>query len=49
LNDIEGFGGDFTFVIYKAFDKGLQCPKRAKEDLLQQCLKALQMKRDNHN
>jgi hypothetical protein len=27
----------------------LQCPKRAKEDLLQQCLKALQMKRDNHN
>jgi hypothetical protein len=24
LNDIEGFGGDFTFVIYKAFGKGLQ-------------------------
>jgi hypothetical protein len=22
-----GFGGDFTFVIYKAFGKNLQCPK----------------------
>jgi hypothetical protein len=24
LNDIEGFGGDSTFMIYKAFGKGLQ-------------------------
>ncbi len=30
------FGGDFTFVIYKTCDKGLQCPKWAKKDLLQQ-------------
>jgi hypothetical protein len=49
LNDIEGFDGDFTFVIYKAFDKCLQCPKWANKDLLQQCSKALQVRRDNHN
>jgi len=49
LNDIESFGRDFTFVIYKAFDKGLQCPKQAKKDLLQQRSKALQVRKDNHN
>jgi hypothetical protein len=49
LNDIEGFRGDFTFVNYKAFDKGLQCPKWAKKNLLQQCSKALQVRSDNHN
>jgi hypothetical protein len=25
LSDIEGFGEDFTFVIYKAFGRGLKC------------------------
>jgi len=49
LNDIEGFGGDFTFVIYKAFDKGLQCPNWAKKDYLQQCSKTLQVRTKKQN
>ncbi len=28
------FGGDFTFVIYKAFGRGLKCSKMGKERLL---------------
>jgi len=49
LNDIEGFGGDFTFVIYKAFGKGLKYPKWAKKDYLQQCSKTLQVRRNKQN
>jgi hypothetical protein len=43
------FGGDFTFVIYKAFGRGLKCSKWAKKDYLQQCSKALQVRRERQN
>jgi hypothetical protein len=44
-NDIEAFGEDFIFVIYKAFGR-FACPKWAKKDYLQQHSKALQVKRE---
>jgi len=45
LNDIEAFGEDFIFVIYKAFGR-FACPKWVKKYYLQQHSKALQVKRE---
>jgi len=46
LNNIEGFGGDFIFVIYNAFGRGLKYLKWAKKNDLQQCSKPLQVRRE---
>jgi hypothetical protein len=48
-SDIEGFGEDLIFVIYKGFGRGLKCSKWAKKDYLQQCSKALQVRRERQN
>jgi hypothetical protein len=44
LNDIDGFGGDFTFVIYKAFGKGLQYVQNGKKRLLTTLFKTITSK-----
>jgi hypothetical protein len=39
LNDIEGFGGDFAFVIYKSFGQRFTMSKLGKERLLKTMFK----------
>jgi hypothetical protein len=49
LSHIEGFSGDFTFAIYRAFGASLKCPKWVKKYYLQQCSKELQVRKKKQN
>jgi len=44
-SDIEGFSGDFIFVIYKVFGASLKCPKWVNKYYLQQCSKEVQVRK----